>query len=65
MKSVLIPHFIDPKANVEQLAEDDTVSGQGQVSTIVCLNYDTSVFKIQSFEFQLSYSLRKTVHICL
>lgn len=50
---------------MEQLAEDDTVSGQGQVSTMVYLNYDASVFKIQSFEFQLSYYLMKNVHICL
>lgn len=65
MKSVLISHFTDPKANMEQLAEDDTVSGQGQVSTMVCLNYDASVFKIQSSEFQLSYYLMKNVHIFL
>lgn len=55
MKSVLISHFTDPKAPMERLAENNTVSGQGQISTTVYLNYDTSVFKIQSFEFQLSY----------
>ena len=65
MKSALISHFTNPKVPVEKLAEDDTVSGQGQVSTMVYLNYDASVFKIQSFEFQLSYHLMKSVHICL